>query len=206
MPQATSHFDQAAQNWDKKQRRVELARAISDAIATLPLDQDMKALEYGCGTGLVGLALAPQLGRLTAADTSQGMLNRLQEKIAQDGADNVTPLLMDLSQAPCAERFDLIFCAMTLHHIQEAEQVVARMAGMLNPGGWLAIADLEAEDGSFHSPEASGVHHHGFDSTKLSGSLTDLGLAQVQAREVHRINKDERDYPVFLVQGQRPPV
>ena len=64
-----NRFDKAAADWDKKQRRVELAKAIAAGISTpLPLHKEMQALEYGCGTGLVGLALAPRLGSLIAVD------------------------------------------------------------------------------------------------------------------------------------------
>lgn len=51
-------FDRAAADWDKKSRRIMLAEKVSTAIGKLPLTRAMDAMEYGCGTGLVGLALA----------------------------------------------------------------------------------------------------------------------------------------------------
>ena len=126
------HFDKAAAGWDQKQRRVELAAKIAAAISsTLPLNKKMAALEYGCGTGLVGLALAPQLATLTAVDTSTGMLEVLAQKIKSEKITNVTPLRLDQSQESLTEKFDLIFCAMTLHHIKEAYQLLARFCDLL---------------------------------------------------------------------------
>ncbi len=69
-----NRFDTAATDWDKENMRIELARAISSQIALLSLHDDMRAMEYGCGTGLVGLALANRLASLVAADSSPGML------------------------------------------------------------------------------------------------------------------------------------
>jgi hypothetical protein len=43
-----NRFDTAATDWDKENRRIELAKAISSQIALLPLHDDMRAMEYGC--------------------------------------------------------------------------------------------------------------------------------------------------------------
>ena len=51
----TAYFDTAAITWDTKQQRVAQAKAIAKIIEqTIPLTQDIKALEFGCGTGLLG--------------------------------------------------------------------------------------------------------------------------------------------------------
>ena len=203
------HFDKAAAGWDQKQRRVELAARIAAAISsTLPLNQTMTALEYGCGTGLVGLALAPQLASLTAVDTSVGMLEVLTRKIADERIANVTPLRLDLLREPLADRFDLIFCAMVLHHIQETDAILARFSDLLRDGGYLAVADLREEDGSFHDPGADGVMHHGFDPADLAARLGGLGMQEVRFSEVHSIVKpreagETRSYPVFLLTGRK---
>jgi ubiquinone/menaquinone biosynthesis C-methylase UbiE len=203
------HFDKAAAGWDQKQRRVELAAKIATAISsTLPLNKKMSALEYGCGTGLVGLALAPQLGTLTAVDTSTGMLEVLAQKIESEKIGNVTPLRLDLSQESLEGKFDLIFCAMTLHHIKEADQVLARFCDLLKDSAYLAVADLKEEDGSFHDASADGVMHHGFNPEYLVKTLTALGLTQVAVKEVHSIIKTneagvEREYPIILVTGKK---
>lgn len=199
------HFDKAAVGWDQQQRRVELAAKIADAISnTLPLNKKMSALEYGCGTGLVGLALAPQLATLVAVDTSNGMLEVLAQKIKGGQITNVTPLRLDLLGESLRERFDLIFCAMTLHHIKEADQLLARFCDLLQDGGYLAVADLKEEDGSFHDAEADGVMHHGFNPEELATSLLALDFNQVSVKEVHSIVKSNgRAYPVFLLTGRK---
>ncbi len=203
------HFDKAAAGWDQKQRRVELAAKIAAAISsTLPLNKKMNALEYGCGTGLVGLALAPQLATLTAVDTSSGMLAELARKIESEKITNVTPLRLDLSQESLEDKFDLIFCAMTLHHIKEADQLLARFCDLLKDGAYLAVADLKEEDGSFHDAEADGVMHHGFNPEYLITTLTGLGLTQVSVKEVHSIIKTNeagasRAYPIILVTAKK---
>ena len=201
---SSNRFDTAAAEWDQKQRRVDLAAAIAAGIAALPLHQEMEALEYGCGTGLVGLALAPRLGSLIAADSSPGMLATLSDKIAAQGITNVRPLLLDLHSQDCPQQFDLIFSAMTLHHIDDVELILDKIVHGLKPGGIVALADLDTEDGSFHRDNPTGVMHHGFDRVHLAGVLRRLGLGTIESSTVHTIMKEnaagaKQPFPVFLL-------
>ena len=203
---STERFDKAAAEWDEKPRRVQLAEKISAAIGKLPLSKEMDAMEYGCGTGLVGLPLAPALHRLTAIDTSQGMLDVVQEKINVQGLTNVQPLCRDLLAEEYTGKHDLIFCSMTLHHIKDAEGLLRRFTELLNPGGYLALADLVQEDGSFHGPSAEGIRHHGFNPETLIDFLATLGMVNLQSEVIHTIIKEENnnhEYPVFLLSGQK---
>lgn len=199
-------FDLAAADWDKKQRRLALGNAVADAITRLPLDTGMMAMEYGCGTGNVGLRIAPLVHHLTAIDTSTGMLDVLKEKLVSQRITNVTPRCLDLTQEICPDRFDLIFSAMTLHHIPDADALLATLVTMLQPKGMLVLADLEREDGTFHGPEAIAVYHNGFDRKKLSSQLKALGLSKIGDETAHVFTRmDEkgtaRKYEVFLLHG-----
>ncbi len=203
---SSEQFDKAASKWDTKPRRVLLAEKISSAIGKLPLSRKMDAMEYGCGTGLVGLPLASMVARLTAIDTSRGMLDVVQEKAGDSGLTNVFPLCCDLLAEEYSGRHDLIFCSMTLHHIKDAEGLLKRFAELLNPGGYLALADLVQEDGSFHDPSAEGIKHHGFAPKTLIKFLATLGMENLHSTVVHTIVKEEqnnRTYPVFLLTGQK---
>lgn len=205
---STNRFDSAAADWDKKDQRVQLAAAIAAGIATLPLHPAMEALEYGCGTGLVGLTLAPQLKSLTAADSSPGMLATLTDKIAAAGYANVYPLLLDLHGENCPRQFDLIFSAMTLHHLAEVGPIIEKLVTGIKTGGYIALADLDSEDGSFHGDNTEGVMHHGFDRDELGDILRRLGCRIIQAQTVHTVVKPnaagvEQSYPVFLLTAKK---
>ncbi len=203
---STERFDKAAAEWDGKSRRVRLAGAISTAILELPLTTTMDAMEYGCGTGLVGMAVAPRVKKLTAMDTSPGMLEVLQGKLDKEDACNISPLCCDLLTETYTEKHDLIFCSMTLHHIKEHKALLSRFCELLNPGGSLAVADLVSEDGSFHKPGAEGIHHLGFDPKELEAILLNNGMEKPKSRVVHTITKEEdnnKEFPVFLLTAKK---
>ena len=202
---STEKFDKAAKNWDGKSRRVILAEKISSAILKLPLTKEMDGMEYGCGTGLVGLAVAPSLLQLTTIDTSQGMLDVLQEKANTLDNCTVHTLCANLLNDDYNKKHDIIFCAMTLHHIQDAEGVLKCFTELLNPGGYIAIADLVTEDGSFHGEDEEGIWHKGFDTEKLGALLQDHGMGNLNTDIIHSIVTEEtgRSYPVFLLTGRK---
>ena len=198
-------FDSRAKEWDNDPGRAARANAVAEAIrAALPLNPAIAALEYGCGTGLLSFALQPFLGPITLADSSLGMLSVLAAKIVAVGVANMTPLRLDLCSDPLpAARFDLIYTLMTLHHIQDTAIILSSFHALLNPGGHLCIADLDKEDGSFHSHQPDFDGHNGFDRQALSKLLARYGFTNVHFSTCFKMVRNEQYYPLFLAVAQR---
>jgi len=194
-----SHFDDRAATWDDNPQHVERASAIAAAIVeAVPLGPTTRLLEYGAGTGLVSEALRQHVGPITLADTSEGMRSVIQSKIDAGALGEATIWDVDLATTPPAtdDRFDLIVTVMTLHHIVELAPTLEAFCRLLVPGGHLCIADLELEDGSFHG---DGFHgHHGFARAVLTSDLAAAGFDEPDFTTPHRIERDDRTYPIFL--------
>ena len=76
-----NRFDMAALTWDEKPVRVNIAKNIAEKIKELvPLNQNMKVLDFGCGTGLLSFFLQPYVGEITGIDTSKGMIEVFDKK------------------------------------------------------------------------------------------------------------------------------
>ncbi len=200
-------FAEIAASWDENPQRVELAQAVAAAIKKhVPLSAEDKVLEFGCGTGLVTVQIAPYVGSILAVDSSQDMLAVLEEKIRKQQLTNITPLAVHLDESTSPEEsFDLIFSSMTLHHIEDVDALLGLFHSMLRTGGRLAIADLVKEDGSFHE-DSRGVAHHGFDTTAFANTLETIGFHELEQHIAHKIEKtseqgETREYPVFLMTG-----
>lgn len=203
-----TNFDERARDWDSDPGKVERARAVADAIRkAVPLSKEMKVLEYGCGTGLLSFALQSDLGQITLADTSQGMLDVLQEKIASADVMNMHPVRMDLAtDAVPRERYDLTYSLMVLHHIHNVKKVLAKFREVLVPNGTLLIADLDKEDGSFHTDGTTDVHL-GFDRAELQSMVENAGFGNVRFSTAYKIKKkigdEKKTFPVFLMTAQK---
>lgn len=199
----TKHFDQAAATWDLAERRVALAQGVAAAIAArVPLAPGQAMLDFGCGTGLVTLALAPKVGRVTGADTSAGMLKTLAEKAEAQGI----PLrLLALEPAGAMELggpYDLIVSSMTLHHVADVPVLLRLFFQQLHPGGRVALADLDEEDGRFHDADVS-IHHRGFPRERIQAWLHEAGFVAIEVGTATETRKEGRDYSVFLATARR---
>ena len=202
-----SQFDEKAKGWDSDPIKVERALVIAEAIRKrVPLRTDASALEYGCGTGLLSFALQPYLGEITLADSSQGMLAVLKEKIAAGGIRNMTPLSLDLAVDPLPpDRFTLIYTMMTLHHIPDTERILRCFHSLLENSGYLCIADLDKEDGSFHGADFSG--HTGLDRRELTEKAEIAGFRNISFATVYEMTKEtdhgRKKFPVFLMAAEK---
>jgi ubiquinone/menaquinone biosynthesis C-methylase UbiE len=202
-----NEFDQKAAQWDAKPVRVERALAVAESIkAAAPLSSHMTALEYGCGTGLVSFALQSQLGHITLADSSTGMLTVLREKIAAGNIQNMTPVQLDLITDPLpAERYQLIYTLLTLHHIPDTAKILSAFYQVLDGSGYLCVADLDKEDGTFHEDEFHG--HLGFDREELGAQARLAGFRAINFSTVFHMRKEingaSKDFPIFLMVARK---
>jgi ubiquinone/menaquinone biosynthesis C-methylase UbiE len=200
-----STFDERARDWDTPERRLraeDVARAIR---ASVRLSPATRVIDVGAGTGLLGFALAGDVGDVVLAEPSDGMLEVVREKLAAGGPRNVTAVRFDLTSDPSPrEPFDLAVSLLVLHHLEDTGAALAAILRLLRPGGRIALADLDAEDGSFHDADAEGIHHRGFDRDALGELAAAAGFADVEFRTAVEIEHEDGRFPVFLLLGQRP--
>lgn len=107
-----------------------------------------RVLDLGAGTGTGTVALAGHFpdADLTALDASAPMLDRVRQHAAEAGiTDRVTTVQADLDAGwPEVEPFDLVWAASSLHEVADPAQVFRDVFAALNPGGMLAVVEMEA--------------------------------------------------------------
>jgi SAM-dependent methyltransferase len=202
-------FDAAAATWDEESRRVKLSRDIAAAIRReVPLSREQSLLDYGAGTGLVTLELAPLVGRALAADSSPKMLEMLEHKVTARSMANVQTQPIDPDgDGALHGTFDVIISSMTLHHVREPAALLKRLRDRLADGGTLALADLDEEGGRFHA-DPTGVFHNGFGRAHIAQLFAEALLREVRvvdAATIERPHPDGRSqsFGVFLA-ARRP--
>jgi len=202
-------FNTEAATWDENPGRVTMAHDVARAIlGTVQPGPDMDVLDFGCGTGLLTLALQPYVRTITAVDSSQGMLDVLDAKIRARSLTNVRTRLVNLDRGDkLPGPFDLVVSSMTFHHIRDVGMLLDRIAGVLKPGGRIAVADLDSDEGKFHDSD-EGVFHNGFDRCVMMKSFEAAGFSSVRNRTAAIIQKpgpsgEMRTFTVFLMTAQK---
>jgi tRNA (cmo5U34)-methyltransferase len=203
-----NEFDIKADGWDQNPIIWERANSIANEIKRLiPLNKQMTALEFGAGTGVTSFILKDYLKEITLMDNSSEMVKVMNNKIKTSKVKNLKTLNFNLEKAELKDaKFDFIFNQMVLHHISDIDDIIAKFYKLLNPGGFLAIADLYTEDGSFHGDGFIG--YNGFDIVKLSDQIKKQGFTDISHRKCYTIYKKiaetvTKPFDVFLIIAKR---
>ena len=167
------------------------------------------ALDYGTGSGSISFALAPHSQRVLAVDKAAQVVADVQAAANEQGLTQIEGLVLDLEQEepPADLQADLIACVMALHHIHDVPTVVRGFATLLTPGGAIALADLDVEDGSFHGSDSEHAHN-GLDRQWLRGLLEERGFSEIADETAYVMKREHeggvREYPIFLLTARKP--
>lgn len=207
MAQERRDFESVAARWDSNPTRVRIATDVAATIKRqVALQADMAVLDYGCGTGLLGLQLLPHVATLTGADSSPAMLEVLAQKKGALGLHNVASQLVDFEHgAHASGSYDLIVSSMVMHHVPDTAALFQEWRRLLKNGGQVACADLDSEDGAFHG-DNTGVFHLGFDREHLRTLLQAAGFDAVRDTTATVVRKEvagkAREFPIFLISAR----
>jgi ubiquinone/menaquinone biosynthesis C-methylase UbiE len=206
----TDYFDEAAVVWDEDPDRVAMATAIASAmIRQLRPEGNEIALDYGAGTGLISLELRRHVRKIVAADSSAGMLDVLRAKVAHERILSIEPMAWQIGLPTTGlPSFDLIVSSMTFHHVRDTGAAAGALYGLLRPGGRIAVADLDLDNGEFH--EKPGIaDHDGFDRGHLHEIFSDAGFRDIRFADACRISRrssrtgQQREFTIFLMTAAR---
>ena len=184
-----NEFDLKAVSWDQNPMHWDRSAAIvNELLKQVKVNKEMTALEYGAGTGITSFLLKDRLKEITMMDSSTEMVKIMNEKIISAKAGNLKPVLFDLEKEEwTGVKFDLLITQMVLHHVSDLDNIFRKFFNIINPGGYLAVADLYPEDGSFHGEGFTG--HKGFDTNMLADKLREQGFGNISARKCFEIEK-----------------
>lgn len=191
-------FKEKAQEWDVNQMVQQLSAGIGTAILdNIKFNEEMQVMDFGAGTGLISAHVAPQVKKIKAVDISAAMLEQLASK--PELKDKVETVCQNIITEPLDEQFDLIMSAMAMHHVEDTAAMLSSFYQHLSPGARVALADLDKEDGSFHPADVEGVYHQGFERGEMENLLSNSGFTDINFVTAHTVNKEGKEYPVFLV-------
>ncbi len=198
-----SSFDERAREWDKNTAHTERSEAIAIQLKEIvPFNKQWKAVEFGAGTGLLSFLLRNEFKEITLLDNSQEMVNVCLEKCQYYKTPHIKPLFLDLEKSAFTGNYNFIYSQMALHHVKEVKSMLEKLSAQINKDGYIAIADLYTEDGSFHGLEVE--VHKGFDPNELSDILTNFGFLDVHYTTCYNFTRENgKTYPIFLLIGRK---
>ena len=181
----TDKFEMIANIYDTPER-IHIAKVSVDAIREYVVDATSKnAIDFGCGTGLVGMNLLNDFHSVLFLDTSQNMINQIRQKISDLDIQNVDTLCFDFEQEALSDlHVDYIFMAQVLLHINDVELVLSRLCQVLKEDGHLLIVDFNKNE-----KIVSDMVHNGFEQIKLTDIMTQIGYRDIQSKTFYTGSK-----------------
>lgn len=197
----TDKFDMIAQMYDTPER-IHIAKVSADAIREYLIDtNDKNAVDFGCGTGLVGMNLLNDFNSMLFLDTSPNMMDQIKQKITDLNLKNVDTLCFDFEKEGLPDfHADYIFMVQVLLHIHDPEILLSRLYDVLNDGGHLLIVDFDKNDNV-----VSDFVHNGFNQEELTDLMTKIGYKDIQSRTFYSGSKIfmGQDASMFVLDSQK---
>ncbi|MDQ7805552.1 class I SAM-dependent methyltransferase [Amycolatopsis sp. A133] len=147
-------------DWADRLAQLRMADTL-DAEALTPVAHRLAAavpqrptvVDVGCGAGGMSVLFARELARgaggtVVLVDTTPKLLAEAERAVAEVAADSVevVSLLGDLTDPALAvPAADLVWASGVVHHIGDQQAALRTLAGLLRPGGVLAIAEGGSE-------------------------------------------------------------
>jgi len=150
-------FDQAHNYLDRSGYDI---RIRAETVAQFLKQRDFTGvLDVGCGDGSVSLPLLTAERHLTLLDVSSNMLAVAQSRVPQELRGNVDLINGDFLQTSIRpESCDVVVCIGVLAHVVSPEDVIAKIASLLKPGGLLI---LQCTDSSHFLRRFIDFYHRG---------------------------------------------
>ncbi|MDO5848739.1 MAG: class I SAM-dependent methyltransferase [Methanobrevibacter sp.] len=156
-------WDKAAVNFKKRNRKDDYQNSL---FSKLPLTEDDTVLDVGCGEGSITLPIAKKVKRVTSVDSSRKMLELLNERVEDEGVDNVDTILKPIEDIRYDEigDHDIVIASRSMNGIVPIEETISELNKIANkyvfitvfgPNDRKMIKDFEASIGkdSNHFPD-----------------------------------------------------
>jgi len=202
-----SYFDNLAEGWDNNPLKVERATLTANKIKDIKLHANNSCIDFGSGTGLLGVQLKDNFTQVHLVDASNEMLRVARDKLTNAAISNVTTQhVAGLSLVK--GQHSAIVTLMTLHHLDDINAFFTDAYCCLEAKGTLAIADLYAEDGSFHKHDPSFTGHNGFQPEQLAAMAERAGFTVEKIEPYYEIRQanfagEEVAYPLFMLVARK---
>jgi ubiquinone/menaquinone biosynthesis C-methylase UbiE len=175
--EAKEIFERIASRYDTADR-INTARLIADTIrAELTDTLEKSAMDYGCGTGLIGLELMESFKSMLFVDASVQMIEQVKQKIERARGDTARTLCSDFCTEPPQLQVDYILMVQALLHVSDHSLLLNRLYDTLNQSGHLLIVDFDKNERI-----KSDMVHCGFEQAELVREIKQIGFASADAR------------------------
>ncbi|NOH82766.1 methyltransferase domain-containing protein [Vibrio sp. 03-59-1] len=191
-----NEWDEYAVNWEKDQATGQFSQSVFNELEKLINLEDVRVLDFGCGTGLLSQKLSPLVKDIVAIDGSEAMVEELDKK----ELPNVEPVVDLLSRGLAAQhpafrrQFDLVVASSVCGFLPNFQDSVSLIYTLLEDDGLFVHWDWLVEDENVN---------YGLSVQKIENVLSAAGFDDVQVSVPFEIDAGKGAQKVVMGVGRR---
>ncbi|MGX7244874.1 class I SAM-dependent methyltransferase [Enterococcus quebecensis] len=194
-------FDQIASRYDSP-KQLKLGEIITKEVKQKLRDTKGETLlDYGCGTGLIGLELVNEFAEIIFVDPSVEMIRIVEQKIKQMKIVNAKTIADCFSEEHVlGVKADIIIVSLVLLHVPDTEDLLKELYDVLNPNGEILIVDFDKNEKINHEKV-----HNGFLQDELKNQFTLAGFKNITSSTFYHGEKIfmNQDATMFILRGEK---
>jgi 2-polyprenyl-6-hydroxyphenyl methylase/3-demethylubiquinone-9 3-methyltransferase len=154
-PQELAKFSDLAHRWwdpDSEFRPLHQINPLRlEWIDSLSPLKGQRALDVGCGGGILAEAMARRANQVTGIDLATRPLGVARLHALEAGVENIEyrEIAAEALAAEAPGSFDVVTCMEMLEHVPDPSSVVRACATLVRPGGWVFFSTLNRNPKSF---------------------------------------------------------
>lgn len=193
-------FNEMAKRYDNEERRHLAGVILNELKQHLDETEGKVLLDYGAGTGLLGLELADSFQKVHAADASSQMVKILKEKIALGNIENAEAHEMNLLESDTVIKADIIIMSLVLLHVKNHQKLIQKLYDTLADGGEAYIVDFDKNDKVTHPKVTNGFTHE-----NLKEMMENAGFKNVKVKNFYEGKEIfvKTDATVLMASGEK---
>ncbi len=181
------------------------AQTLGALVELVPEDREARWVDVACGPGVVSRAIAARVGSVRGVDLTPAMIEAAERAARDEGVGNVDFSLGDAAALAFEPgSFDGAITRFSFHHIPVPSRVLAEMARVVQPGGWVVVGDQVTDDdgaaAAWHQ-EIERLRDPTHWASQRLGRLREMGEEAGLALEEERLIPIEIDYEDWLGRG-----
>ena len=158
------------------------------------LNKELITMDFGCGTGILGLKIINNVKKLIFLDSSKEMIKQVKSGLLEKNVLNYELIEGEIDTYK-GDKIDLILVSDVFHHIKDINNIINEFSKVLKKGGKVLVVDLVETSEDFHGGSAP---HNGFKPENLATLFKKNGFSNVKYENFYDI-KIGKNYKQFII-------
>jgi SAM-dependent methyltransferase len=178
-------------------------------VAAVAPSGDERALDVGCGPGLLAKAFAPQVREFVGADLTPAMVEKARAIAREAALPNARFQVADARTLPFESgSFDLALTRLAFHHMPDVPGVVREMARVTRAGGKIGVFDMTTSESPDESAYLNMVERLRDPSHARALPISEaVHIIGVSGFDLHRVDTTELELDVddWIARAEQTP-